>query len=113
MLVTASTVLVGCGESPPSALGGDREHGRLLLRQYGCASCHSIPGVPSATGNVGPPLEAVAHRVYLGGVLPNTPENMARWIRAPQQYDPLTVMPDMQVPEAEVRHMVAYLYSLR
>jgi cytochrome c2 len=94
-------------------LVGDPESGRLLLRQYGCASCHSIPGVPGASGNVGPPLEGIAHRVYLGGVLPNTPENMSRWIREPQRFDPLTAMPDMQVPEDKARHMVAYLYRLR
>lgn len=105
--------LGACGDEAhqPSARNtGDAERGRLLLRQYGCGSCHSIPGVAAATANVGPPLEGVAHRVYLGGVLPNTPENMASWIRDPQRYDPLTAMPDMQVPEQEARDMVAYLY---
>ena len=95
------------------AVAGDPERGRLLLRQYGCASCHGIPGVATAGGNVGPPLGGVAHRVYLGGVLPNTPDNMVQWIRGPQRFDPLTAMPDMQVPEAEARDMVAYLYRLR
>ena len=94
-------------------MAADPERGRLLLRQYGCASCHSIRGVASASGNVGPPLNGVAQRVYLGGVLPNTPENMVRWIRGPQRFDPRTAMPDMQVPEAEARDMVAYLYALR
>lgn len=105
--------LTACGDRKPqqsAGNGGDAERGRLLLRQYGCGSCHSIPGVAAATANVGPPLEGVAHRVYLGGVLPNTPENMASWIRDPQRYDPLTAMPNMQVPEQEARDMVAYLY---
>lgn len=104
--------LAGCGddERAKSVSGGDAERGRLLLRQYGCGSCHSIPGVAAATANVGPPLDGVARRVYLGGVVPNTRENMASWIRDPQRYDPLTAMPDMQVPEQEARDMVAYLY---
>lgn len=93
-----------------SGCGGDAERGELLLRQYGCAACHRIPGVAGAHGNVGPPLEGVARRAYLGGVLPNTPENMARWIRTPQRFDPLTAMPDMQVTEAHARDMVAYLH---
>jgi cytochrome c len=110
LLVLALTA--ACGEERGGALGGDPEAGRLLLRQYGCASCHRIPGVGAATGNTGPPLAGVARRVYLGGVLPNSPENLSRWIRGPQQFDPLTAMPDMQVTERHARDMVAYLYSL-
>lgn len=106
--------LAACGgNEPPPGETGDAERGQLLLRQYGCASCHSIPGVATATANVGPPLGDVAQRVYLGGVLPNTRESMAQWIRDPKRYDPLTAMPDMQVPEVEARDMVAYLYGLR
>lgn len=105
----------GCSGSAPSAPStvGDPERGRLLLRQYGCVSCHRIPGVAGARGNVGPPLEGVAQRVYLGGVLPNTPDNMVRWIRAPQAADPLTAMPNLHVPAAHAADMTAYLYRLK
>jgi cytochrome c len=115
-IIALCLALTGCGGDAPRSSAhsaADAERGRLLLRQYGCGSCHSIPGVAAATANVGPPLEGVARRVYLGGVLPNTPENMASWIRDPQRYDPLTAMPDMQVPEQEARDMVAYLYRER
>jgi cytochrome c len=105
-------LLAGCG-GPRPALNGDPENGRLLLRQYGCGSCHQIPGVAAASGKVGPPLGGIARRVYLGGVLPNTPENMASWIRAPQKFDPPTAMPDLQVGPEHARDMVAYLYTLR
>jgi cytochrome c len=104
--------LAACGEKA-SVLEGNAENGKLLLRQYGCGACHRIPGVAAADGNVGPPLAGVARRVYLGGVLPNTPQNMVRWIRGPQKVDPLTVMPDLQVGEAHARDMVAYLYRQR
>ena len=105
--------LFGCGDAPPPVLGGDPENGRLLLRQFGCGSCHAIPGVAAAKGKVGPPLEGVASRVYLAGLLPNTPERMAGFIRAPQEADPKTAMPDMGVTEEHARDMVAYLYTLR
>jgi cytochrome c2 len=108
----ASLGACGGGEAPP-ALGGDPENGRLLLRQFGCGSCHEIPEVAAAKGRVGPPLGGIARRVYLGGVLPNTPENMAAFIRAPQRADPRTAMPDLGVSEAHARDMVAYLYTLR
>ena len=109
-------VLAGCGgtelTTPPSPFG-DAERGRLLLRQYGCGTCHRISGVADAHGEVGPPLDGVAKRVYLGGVLPNSPENMVRWIRAPQDFDPRTVMPNLQVSERFAQDMTAYLYQLR
>ena len=88
-------------------------NGRLLLQQYGCGSCHAIPGVANARGNAGPTLAGVRSRVYIGGFLPNTPENMARWIVSPRAIDPLTAMPDLQVPPAHASDMVAYLYSAR
>ena len=108
-------VVAACGQEAqrPSGIAGDAERGRLLLRQYGCGVCHRIPGVADADGHVGPPLNGVARRVYLGGVLPNMPQNMVRWIRAPQEIDPLTAMPNLQVPEVHAQDMVAYLYRLR
>ena len=113
-VVCACFGLVGCEKQmqvPPIA--GDPERGKLLLRQYGCGSCHSIPGVAAARGNVGPPLDAIGTRVYLAGLLPNTPENMVRWIRAPQEIEPRTAMPNLQVSEAHARDMTAYLYRVR
>jgi cytochrome c2 len=106
-------LLAACEPQSAPALGGDPENGRLLLRQFACGSCHAIPGVANASGEVGPPLAAVGRRVYLGGVLPNTPENMASFIRAPHKADPRTAMPDMGVTEAHARDMVAYLYTLK
>jgi cytochrome c2 len=69
--------------------------------------------VANASGKVGPPLEGIAKRVYLGGVLPNTPQNMASFIREPHKADPRTAMPAMGVGEAHARDMVAYLYTLK
>jgi cytochrome c len=115
MRLTAAVLALGvaaCAGDKP-VLGGDPEQGRLLLRQFGCGGCHRIPGVADAQGNVGPPLDGVAKRVYLGGILPNRPESMTRWIRAPQAFDPHTAMPDLGVSEEHARDMVAYLYTLR
>ena len=105
-------LLAACsGERP--GLDGDPERGRQLLRQFGCGACHRIPGVADAQGNVGPPLDGVAKRVYLGGVLPNSRESMARWIRTPKAFDPQTAMPNLGVSEEHARDMVAYLHTLR
>ncbi|MGH2353832.1 MAG: c-type cytochrome [Chloroflexota bacterium] len=94
--------------------GGMPAQGRLILRQtYGCGACHVIPGVPGARGAVGPPLTSFAGRTVIAGRLPNTPENLIRWIMNPQAVDPLTAMPDVGVTEADARDIAAYLYTLR
>jgi cytochrome c1 len=112
-VILISLLLAACGERRAAALDGSADNGQLLLRQYGCVSCHRIPGVAGATGNVGPPLDKIARRVYLAGILPNTPANMVQWIRTPQAVDPLTAMPDLKVSEEHARDMTAYLYRLR
>ncbi|WAK03938.1 c-type cytochrome [Methylobacter sp. YRD-M1] len=92
-------------------ISGDPARGKTALYNYGCGSCHTIPGVTGANGLVGPPLAGVGKRWYLAGMLPNTPDNMVAWIMHPQQINPKTVMPSMKVPEDTARDMAAYLYS--
>jgi cytochrome c1 len=83
------------------------------MQQYGCGSCHTIPGIPRANTLVGPSLEHIASRMYIAGVLPNTPANMLRWLQNPPAVDPLTAMPNLGVTEADARDMAGYLYTLR
>ena len=66
-----------------------------------------------AYAQVGPPLERMGTRQYIAGVIPNTPQNMVRWLRAPQAVNPLTTMPDLGVTERDAWDMTAYLYTLR
>jgi cytochrome c2 len=93
--------------------GGDPALGPALMRTYGCAQCHTIPGVPGANGLVGPPLGGIGNRVYVGGVVTNTPDNLVRWIMNPKAIDSLTAMPVVGVTEEQARHIAAYLYTLR
>lgn len=102
------------GEEPyRSVAGGDAHFGEVAMEKYGCGSCHTIPGVPGALGTVGPPLTAFGRRGYVAGVLPNTPENLVRWIMAPQSVLPGNAMPDMGVSPGEARSIARYLYTLR
>jgi cytochrome c2 len=107
------TPLSACGPSQATIVAdGDAHHGAKLIRQTGCGSCHTIPGVANARGNVGPPLSGIADRAFIAGVLPNTPENMAAWIRTPQTFVPGNAMPDMGIDESDARDITAYLYTL-
>lgn len=99
--------------SAAAMTGGDPQRGRDAISRYGCDTCHTIPGVRTARARVGPPLTSIAERVYLAGHLPNTPDNMQKWIRQPHQLEPHTAMPDTGVTEADARDIAAYLYTLR
>jgi cytochrome c1 len=90
--------------------GGDAVAGRDAIIANGCATCHVIPGV-AENAFVGPPLNKFAHRHYIAGNMPNTPENLVQWIRFPQSFEPGTAMPDMGIGEGDARNIAAYLYE--
>jgi cytochrome c len=114
-VLTLVALLYACsgGVRPPPPPDGDAARGRVLLQAYGCGYCHRIPGVRDARGDVGPPLDDIGRRVYLAGSLPNTPKQMAEWLRFPQAYRPGAAMPDLHVTAADATDMVAHLYQLR
>ena len=60
-----------------------------------------------------PPLIGIAGRTYIAGKYTNTPENMIRFIRFPQQMDPQIAMPNMNMTERDGRDIAAYLYTLQ
>jgi cytochrome c oxidase assembly factor CtaG/cytochrome c2 len=93
------------------ATGGDPKRGAEAIRNWGCAACHTIPGIEGPKANVGPPLAGLSSRGYIAGVLPNTGDNLARWIQHPRQIDSLTAMPELGVPDLIARDMAAYLYT--
>jgi putative membrane protein len=92
--------------------GGDAKRGKEAIGRYGCGSCHTIPGVQGANGLVGPPLTKMALRTYIAGVLPNTPDNMQRWIHDPPAVDHQTAMPKLGVSDQDVQDITSYLYTL-
>ena len=92
---------------------GDAQHGRQLIRAYGCGACHMIPGVRDARGKVGPPLLYFSERTMIAGELPNTPPNLTRWIQHPKAVEPNTAMPELGVTQDEANDIAAYLYTLR
>jgi mono/diheme cytochrome c family protein len=91
----------------------DPKRGRRALEQYGCVGCHEIPGLVGPEARLGPPLEGIASRTMLGGVLPNSRENMVLWLRAPQAFTPHSAMPILGVTERDARDMAAFLAELK
>jgi|SRR4051794_19040668 cytochrome c1 len=91
--------------------GGNPAQAAPLMTRYGCAGCHTIPGIPGADGEVGGPLSDVRKRVFIAGVLPNTASNLIDWIVQPQAHDPHSGMPITGITHAEARDVAAWLYS--
>jgi mono/diheme cytochrome c family protein len=90
---------------------GDPARGPALMLRYGCAGCHTIPGVPGADGKVAPSLGGLRERVFVGGVLRNSGDNLVRWIVDPQSVSPRSAMPATGIDEAQARDVAAWLYS--
>jgi cytochrome c2 len=111
----AATLLTACTGERRTAwalTGADPDRGRDAIRRYGCWTCHTIPGVAGASATVGPPLTGLANRAYVAG-RPNTPDQLVRWVRHPQEVRSPTPMPDLGVTETDGRDIAAFLYTLR
>lgn len=114
-------LLLGCEEGNDGAnrhvgeitTGGDPQRGAAALTRYGCGACHSISGISGAVGLAGPPLSGIANRIYIAGVMQNSPINMMRWIRNPKAVDEKTVMPNLDVTQKDAADITAYLYTLK
>ncbi|SRR5579871_194646 len=93
---------------PPAPSTPDAIAGAKLYESLSCDHCHA-----SAVA-VGPDLTHIATRVTLaGGRMPNTPENLARWLADPQALKPGALMPDFRLAPDQIRDLVAYLETRR
>jgi cytochrome c1 len=106
-LLGFAAMLTAC--SPAGEANRSAARGKAVIVASGCGACHRIPGIQGADGKVGPPLDGVGRRTILAGVLPNTPGDLALWIRAPQSVKPGDAMPDSALGEREARDVATYL----
>lgn len=109
-------LLAGCGAQaePPRDFdaGGDANRGRQAIVEYGCNSCHTVPGITRADATVGPPLTAWAEHSTIAGQFPNQPQILVAWIQNPQGMKPGTIMPNTGITEEDARNVAQYLYTL-
>lgn len=94
---------------PPPPTSGLAAQGLEVFQNKTCDSCHTIQGVESAPA-IGPDLTHLYARKTLGtGILQNTPENLAKWLKDPSGVKPGIHMPDFDLTDSEVNALVAYL----
>jgi cytochrome c2 len=105
--IFAALLIAGCATAPEERV----TRGAAAIAKYGCGSCHTLKGIRGANGLVGPPLNGIGSRMYVAGMLQNTPENLARWIYHPKSINPKTAMPDVGASEQDASDIAAYLKS--
>jgi len=83
---------------------------------HSCIICHRVE--PLSYGAIGPNLTHVGSRSTIaGGILPNTPDGLRRWLSNPPGEKPGDLpgrsMPKIDLTEEEIDALVAFLQSLR
>ena len=107
LIAAAALICAGCANRQSA----EAARGSAAIGRYGCGSCHTIPGISEAHGLVGPPLTNIRSRVYVAGMLENTPENLARWIHDPKSINDRTAMPNLGVTPRDASDISTYLNS--
>jgi cytochrome c oxidase subunit 2 len=94
-------------------VGNLAEAGRRFFFAQTCANCHAIKGT-SAVANAAPDLTHLVSRSQLAaGIIPNTPQDLARWLRNPQAIKPGCLMPNFTLSDEQLTQLVAYMEGLQ
>lgn len=87
--------------------------GRALFVAKACFACHTIRGTIAA-GKVGPDLTHLMSRdTIASGMLPNTPEDLRKWIQDPPAMKEGTLMPKVDMTDDQLNQITAYLETLK
>ena len=86
--------------------------GRRVFERNACMNCHAVGGT-SADGRFGPDLTHLMSRATIAaGAAENTPDNLRLWIQNPKAIKPGSLMPAMQLSEADLNAVVSYMETL-
>ena len=115
--IPTATLPAAAGTTPASGGAPSADQGKALISAKGCIACHTIAGVPGATGDIGPCLsdvgDAAKHAKIAGGLLDNNDANKKRWLTNPPAVKPGTLMPNLSLSNAELDSLVAFLNTLK
>jgi cytochrome c oxidase subunit 2 len=103
---------VAAQRATPAEPTGAAAEGKAIFASRACVGCHTIRGV--SAGVLGPDLTTFGGRTTLAaGMLPNTLETVAAWVRNPGAIKPGVKMPALGLTDAEARAVAAYLMTLK
>lgn len=91
----------------------DARGGRQVFVGAGCVNCHALRGA-SGGGTPAPDLTDLPLRRTLGAAtLPNTRENLARWITDPHAIKEGVAMPGTALSDEQLDALITYLTATR
>ena len=87
--------------------------GRRIFETTSCINCHTIRGT-AANGRFGPDLTHLMSRATIAsGAAEITHENLRLWLKSPDAIKPGSLMPAMNMSDAELDALARYMASLR
>src|SRR5271169_1501028 len=87
--------------------------GKRVFETTACINCHAVSGTV-ANGRFGPDLAHLMSRTTIAsGAAENTAANLRLWIQSPDAIKPGSLMPAMQLSDADLDAVVAYMETLR
>ena len=91
-------------------------HGKRLVADYGCASCHEIAGIKKPE-NFAPELSRIGSKattqlIFLPGMAHTLPDYIAGKIRDPRAFSPRLKMPQYTFTSAQIDSLTTALLSL-
>jgi mono/diheme cytochrome c family protein len=91
-------------------------HGKLLVMNYGCASCHQINGVKKPE-NFAPELSRIGSKsinqlLFLPGMPHTLPDYIAGKIKTPREFSPNLKMPQFSFTAEQIDALTTALLSL-
>jgi cytochrome c oxidase subunit II len=87
--------------------------GRRVFEGDACMNCHRVDRT-SADGHFGPDLTHLMTRATIAaGAAKNTHDNLRLWIQDPSAIKPGSLMPAMQLSDADLDAVVSYMETLR
>ncbi len=101
------------GQRAPAVEAAGAAEGKAVFLSQSCVNCHRIRGTP-ANGTYAPDLTHLMSRDTLAaGMVPNTAEQLRRWIDDPQPVKPGCLMPAFGLAARERDLLLDYLRTLR
>ena len=101
------------GQQQPAVLDENVTAGERVFETTACINCHAVGGTV-ADGRFGPDLtHLMSRQTIASGAAENTKANLRLWIQSPDAIKPGSLMPAMQLDNADLNALVDYLETLR
>ena len=97
----------------PSGDDSRAQEGEKVFLKQSCVNCHRVRGVTDKATYAPDLTHLMSRETLASGVIPNTPENLRKWVHDPQKIKPGCLMPAFGLSDAEMDQIVAYLETLK